>query len=337
MKAIVQRRYGSIDDLELREIARPVPADGEVLVRVHAASVHADVWHVVTGFPRVLRVMGAGVRRPKQPVPGTDVAGVVEAVASDVDRFAVGDEVFGETVKGYAWHNGGAFAEYVAVPEVVLARKPPNVTFEQAAAVPSSGFIALTGVRRQGRVRAGQEVLVNGAAGGVGMLAVQIAKADGATVTAVDAPAKLDLLRDLGADRTIDYTATDFTRTGERYDVIVDIVGTHPFNAARRALTPHGTYVLIGHDHYGTVGRRWLGSLPRFAGLIARTPFTKQLPPLDFSTPDKPASMAELTELIEAGKLTPHVSRTFPLEQAREALHHLASGQAAGKVVLTIA
>ena len=333
MKAIVQRRYGSIDDLELREIARPVPAEGEVLVRVRAASVHPDVWHVVTGFPRVLRLMGAGLRRPKQPVPGTDVAGVVEAVGSGVGRFGVGDEVFGETVKGYAWHNGGAFAEYVAVPEAVLARKPPQTTFEEAAALPSSGIIALSGVRRQGRVRAGHKVLVNGAAGGVGMLAVQIAKADGATVTGVDLPAKLDRVREIGAD----HTATDLTRAGERYDVIVDIIGNHSFRACRRALTPIGIYVLIGHDHYGTVGRRWLGSLPRFAGLIARTPFTKQLPPLDFSTPDKPASMAELSELIEAGRLTPHVDRAFPLEQAREALHYLASGQAAGKVVLTIA
>jgi NADPH:quinone reductase-like Zn-dependent oxidoreductase len=333
MRAIVQHRYGSLDDLELREIDPPAVAEGEVLVRVHAASVHPDVWHVVTGLPRVLRLMGSGVRRPKQPVPGTDMAGVV---VQGGERFAPGDEVFGETIKGYSWRNGGAFAEFVAVPERLLARKPPGLTFEQAAAVPTSGFIAHLGVRREGKVAPGQNVLVNGAGGGVGVLAVQIAKADGAKVTGVDAPAKLELVRSLGADRAIDFTTTDFTRQRERYDVVVDIAANHSFHACRRALTPDGTYVLIDHDHYGRAGGHWLGSLPRVLGLVARAPFTKQLPAVDFSTPDKEAAMAELTELIEAGRLEPVVDRTFPLDEAREALRYLVSGEAAGKVVLSV-
>jgi NADPH:quinone reductase-like Zn-dependent oxidoreductase len=334
MRAIVQRRYGSIDDLELGEIEPPVPAAGDVLVRVRAASVHPDVWHVVTGLPRVLRLMGAGVRRPKQPVPGTDMAGVVEQGG---ERFQPGDEVFGETVTGYSWRNGGAFAELVAVPERLLARKPPGVTFEQAAAVPTSGFIAHLAVRREGKVAPGQTVLVNGAGGGVGSIAVQLAKAAGATVTGVDAPAKLERVRSLGADRAIDFTTTDFTREGERYDVIVDIAANHSFQACRRALTPDGTYVLIDHGHYGRTGEHWLGSLPRVLLLVARSPFIKQLPAIDFSVPDKQAVMTELAELIEAGRLEPMVDRTFPLEETREALRYLASGQAAGKVVISVA
>jgi NADPH:quinone reductase-like Zn-dependent oxidoreductase len=333
MQAIVQRRYGSIDDVELREVEPPVPAAGEVLVRVRAASLHPDVWHVVTGLPRVLRLMGAGVRRPKQPILGTDMAGVV---VQGGERFGPGDEVFGETIKGYSWRNGGAFAELVAVAERLLALKPPGLTFEQAAAVPTSGLIAHLGVRREGKVRPGQHVLVNGAGGGVGSIAVQIAKADGATVTGVDAPAKLELVRSLGADRAIDYTTTDFTREGERYDVIVDIAANHSFRTCRRALTPDGTYVVIDHGHYGRAGGHWVGSLPRVLGLVARSPFTEQLPAVDVSVPDKQAVMAELTELIEAGRLEPKVDRTFPLAEAREALHFLASGQVAGKIVLSV-
>ena len=336
MKAIVHERYGSPDGLRLRELPRPVPGEGEVLVRVRAASVHPDVWHVVTGRPYVLRLMGAGLRRPRRAVPGTDLAGRVEAVGSGAGRFQPGDEVFGESVAGLQWRNGGSFAEHAAAPEAALAPKPARLSFAEAATVPTSGLIALAAVRDQAGVRPGQRVLVNGAGGGVGVLAVQLAKAYGAEVTAVDASAKLALLRSLGADAVIDHTAEDFTRRSERYDAVIDIPGNHPFAAVRRVLEPDGTYVLIGHDAYGTAGRRWLGSLPRFAGLMVRMPFVAQLPKLDFSTPDKREAMAELAALLEDGRLVPVVDRTFPLAEVAEAIRYLASGRAVGKVALEL-
>ena len=251
MLAIVQDSYGSADVLQLREIPTPVVGDREVLVRVRAASVHPDVWHVLTGRPYVLRIMGARVRRPRNRVPGTDVAGRVEGVGRSATRFRPGDEVFGECVRGHQWHNGGAFAEYVAVRERELARKPARLTFERAAAVPTSGLLAMQGVRDQGGVQAGQRVLVNGAGGGVGSFAVQLANASGAVVTGVDVAEKLDVVRAAGADRVIDATHEDFTRTGARYDLIVDVPGNRPISECRRALTPSGTYVLIGHDGFG--------------------------------------------------------------------------------------
>src|SRR5687768_8027311 len=258
MKAIVQQEYGSPDEvLELQDIDKPAVKDDEVLVRVHAASVHPDVWHVVRGVPYVLRIMGAGLIKPKNRVPGTDVAGHVESVGRNVKQFQPGSEVFGESVKGHQWHNGGAFAEYVSVPEDALALKPANVTFEQAAAVPTSGFIAIQGIRDQGHVQAGHRVLINGAGGGVGTFAVQLAKAFGADVTGVDSSGKLDMVRSIGADQVIDYMQEDFTQSGKRYDLILDVPGNHSFSALRRALTPKGTYVLIGHDRFGDSGRRW--------------------------------------------------------------------------------
>jgi NADPH:quinone reductase-like Zn-dependent oxidoreductase len=310
MKAIVQDRYGSPVVLALREIAMPAVAEDEVLVRVRGASIHPDVWHVMRGRPYVMRLAGLALRRPKHPVPGIDLAGVVEAVGAGVTRFRPGDEVFGETIKGYQWRNGGAFAEYAAAPEGALAPKPANLTFEQAAAVPTSALIALQGVRSEGRVRPGQTVLVNGAGGGVGTFAVQLAKAFGAHVTGVDAAAKLDMLRAIGADRVIDPAREDFAQG--RYDVIVDIPGNRSIADCRRALTPDGTYVIIGHDGYGVTGGRWLGSLPRVLRLVAMSPFVSQLPKPDFSAPRKSESLVLLKELIEAGKLTPVVDRTFP-------------------------
>lgn len=337
MKAIIQSRYGSPDALELRDdVAVPVVRDDEVLVRVYAASVHADVWHVVRGVPYVLRIMGAGVTRPKKQIPGTDVAGRVVSVGAHVTRFREGDEVFGETVKGYQWVNGGAFAEYVAVPEHALARKPQAVTFEEAAAVPTSGIIALHAVRDQGGVKAGDKVLVNGAAGGVGAFAVQLAKALGAEVTAVDHGDKLDHLRELGADHVVDFTREDFTKSDARYDAIIDIPGNHPFSACRRVLTASGRYVLIGHDQYGTRGARWLGSLPRFFKLMLLMPFSSQLPKLDFSMPDKKEAMDFLSGLLEMGKLTPHIDKSFTLAEVPAAIRHLEAGRAVGKVVISI-
>jgi NADPH:quinone reductase-like Zn-dependent oxidoreductase len=333
MRAIVQDRYGAPEFLQLREIERPAIGDDEVLVRVRATSVHPDVWHVVRGRPFVLRLMGTGLQRPKHPVPGTDLAGEVEAVGAAVTRFRRGDAVFGEAFRGYQWRNGGTFAEYAAVPADVLAPKPANLTFEQAAAVPASGFIALSGVR-EAAVQAGQDVLVNGAGGGVGIYAVQLAKAFGARVTAVDGPGKLDLLRSLGADEVVDFTREDFTRGGRRYDAIVDVPGNHSFAECRRVLAPAGKYVLIGHD--GFDASSVLGSVPRFLGLMARAPFTRQLPNADFSGPDKPGAMAVLVRLLEAGQVTPVVDRTFALDEVPAAIRHLESGRARGKIVICV-
>jgi|TARA_B100000315_G_scaffold157246_1_gene145847 NADPH:quinone reductase-like Zn-dependent oxidoreductase len=253
-----------------------------------------------------------------------------------VTRFQPGDEVFGETIRGYQWVNGGAYAEYAAAPECALAMKPANVTFEQAAAVPASALIALPALRGEGKIQAGQKVLVNGAAGGVGAIAVQIAKAFGGSVTGVDSTSKLDLVRSLGADRVIDYTQEDFTQRDERYDLIIDIPGNHSLSACRRALAPDGTYVLIGHDNYGAGMRRWVGLLPRMLRLMAMSLFVSQLPDVRVSMPDKEASMALLKELLETGKLAPFIDRTFALSDVPDAIRYLQGGQAKGKIVITV-
>ena len=335
MKAIVQDRYGSSDVLKLREIDEPSVSDDQVLVRVRAASVHADIWHVMRGVPYVLRIMGAGLRSPKNLVPGTDLAGHVDSLGTNVTRFRPGDEVFGQSLVANLWRHGGAFAEYAAVPEARLELKPADLTFEQAAAVPTSGSLAVQGVRDEGRIRAGQRVLINGAAGAVGSFAVQLAKVYGAYVVGVDATGKLDMLRSIGADRVIDYTQEDFTRNGERYDVILDIAGNHPWPDIRRAITPDGTYVLIGHDHYGASGHRWFGSLGRFAKLIVISPFVSQSHPFRGAR-DPGDRLVLLKELIEAGKITPVIDRTFPLREVPEAIRYLESGQARGKVVISV-
>src|SRR5688572_12652767 len=335
MKAIVQDRYGSPDVLEIREIDKPTVGDDDVLVRVRATSVHPDVWHALRGIPYVLRIMGSGVRRPKNQVPGTDLAGFVESVGRNVTRFQPGDEVFGQTVGANLWGNGGTFAEYAAAPGSKLERKPANLTFEQAAAVLTSGQIAVQGIRDEGRVQPGQKVLINGAGGGVGTTAVQLAKAYGADVTAVDGAAKLDMLRSIGADRVLDYTQEDFTRSGERYDVVLDIAGNHAWSDLKRTLTPEGAYVLIGHDQYGGSGHRWVGSLGRFFKLMVIAPFVRQLHPFR-GAKDPGDRLTVLRELIEAGKITPVIDRTFPLSEVPEAIRYLESGQVQGKVVITV-
>ena len=335
MKAIVQDRYGSADVLELGQIERPTAGDDEVLVRVRAASVHADVWHAMRGVPYVLRFMGSGVRRPKHRVPGTDLAGVVEAVGTNVTRFRPGEEVFGQSLRANLWRNGGAFAEYAAVPEAMLELKPAKLTFELAAAVPTSGSLAVQHVRDEGRTQSGQRVLINGAGGAVGTFAVQLAKAYGANVTGVDAPEKLDMLRSIGADEVLDYTKEDFTQRDERYDFILDIAGNHPWSKARRALTPDGTYVLSGFDQYGASGHRWFGSLGRFAKLIAISPFVSALHPFR-GAKDPGDRLVVLKDLIEAGKITPVIDRTFPLSEVPEAIRYLETGKARGKLVITV-
>jgi NADPH:quinone reductase-like Zn-dependent oxidoreductase len=336
MKAIVQDKYGPPDDvLRLREIDKPVIGDDEVLVRVRGASVHPDVWHVVTGRPYVLRLMGAGVLSPKNPVPGTDVAGLVESVGRDVTRFEPGDEVFGETHMEFQWRNGGAFAEYVSVPQDALAIKPGGIPFEQAAAVPTSGFIALHNLQSGGQIQPGQSVLINGAGGGVGTIAVQLAKAHGAHVTGVDSIDKMEMVRSLGADHVIDYTHEDFTQRGERYDLILDVASNLSLTACKPALKPKGVYVLIGHDHFGDAAGPIFGSLPRFLKLTALSPFVSQLPDLNFSIPSKKDVMAVLKKFLEAGEITPVIDRTYPLKEVPEAMRYLQEGSARGKIIIT--
>jgi len=335
MKAVVQEQYGSLDALRVQEVETPAPGDDEVLVRVRAASVHPDVWHVVCGRPYVLRLMGAGLFKPKNPIPGTDMAGVIEAVGKDVTQFQPGDEVFGETIGSMQWVHGGAYAEYVTVAEECLAPKPSNITFEQAASVPTSGYIALLNFAEAQQVGPGQEVLVNGAGGGVGALALQLAKAYGARVTAVDSTKKLDLLRELGADEVIDYTRENFTQRGVRYDLIYDIPGNYPFSDCRRALTPEGKYILIGHEKFGSSGKRVLGLIPHFFKLMFLSLFIKQLPKPNFSMPSKKDTMAVFREFLEAGKITPVIDRTYPLSEAAEAIRYLMEGEPRGRVVIT--
>jgi len=336
VKAIIQDGYGSIDVLSLQEIDKPVVGDEDVLVRVRAASVHPDVWHVMRGRPYALRLMGAGLLRPKNRVPGTDMAGEVEAVGKNVTQFQPGDEVFGETLSGFQWTNGGTFAEYVSVKQDHLALKPGNVTFEQAAAVPTSGLIALHNLRDAGKVQPGQKVLINGAGGGVGAIALQLAKAYGAVVTGVDDTKKLDMVRALGADHVIDYTQEDFTQRSERYDLIFDVPGNHSFSVCRRALAPGGMYVLIGHEHFGQSGHRVWGLLPYFFKLMVLSLFVRQLPKANFSLPSKKESMAILKGFLEKGKLTPIIDRTYPLREVPEAMRYLQEGRPRGKIVITV-
>lgn len=336
MKAIIQARYGPPDEvLQLEDMAQPVPGDDEVLVRVRATSVHADIWHVVTGRPSVLRLMGAGVAKPKHPVPGTDLAGQVESVGRNVTRFRPGDEVFGESIKGTQWTNGGAYAEFACAPQDALAPKPQGVSFEQAAAVPTSGLIALNNLRHLKTLPPGSTVLINGAGGGVGSMAVQLAKAYEAVVTGVDRPEKREMIRALGADHVIDYTQEDCTRRGERYDLILDVASTLSFTDSKRALTPNGIYVIIGHDHYGSAGGRTLGSLPHFFKLVARSPFDRHLSGMLAAPGSRREAMAELAELLAAGKLTPVIDRTYPLGEVPAAIRHLQSGNTRGKIIIT--
>ena len=335
MKAIVQEKYGSPDDLELREVEKPAVGDDEILVQVRAASVHPDVWHVVAGRPRVLRLMGAGLSGPKNRIPGTDMAGIVAAAGKGVTRYREGDAVFGETIRTHQWSNGGAFAEYVAVHQDLLAIKPDNITFEQAASVPTSGFIALTSLPEPKDFRPGWKVLVNGAGGGVGRLALQLAKAYGAHVTAVDSTGKLAMLHSLGADEVLDFTVEDFTRRAVRYDYIFDVPGNHPFSDCRRVLRPDGRYVLIGHENYGRSGGRYLGILPTFFKLMFLSRFTKQLGSGRSGMPARKEAMAELRRLLEAGKITPIIDSTYPIGEVREAFRHMIEDELMGKVIIT--
>jgi NADPH:quinone reductase-like Zn-dependent oxidoreductase len=323
MRAIVQTEYGSADVLALAEIDRPVIGATDVLVQVRAAGVSRGTWHIMTGKPYPVRLAGYGVRAPKNPVPDAAVAGVVVAAGSDVSRFGPGDEVFGM--------GRGGYAEYAAAPEDKLVRKPPSLTFEQAAALPDSGPTALLGLRDVGRLAAGQQVLITGASGGVGTYAVQIAKALGATVTGVCSTAKVDLVRSLGADRVVDYTSTDFTAGPERYDLILDIGGNAPLRRVRRVLTPRGTLVIAG----GETGGRWLGGTDRLARAKALSLFVGQRLTTFIAT-EHHAPLQALTELVGSGRVVPVIERSYPLSDLPEAVRHLEAGRARGKLVITL-
>ncbi|HVR31563.1 MAG TPA: NAD(P)-dependent alcohol dehydrogenase [Acidimicrobiia bacterium] len=321
MRAIIQTAYGSADVLQIGAVERPRIGPDEVLVEVRAAGVDRAVWHLMTGLPYVARLV-FGIRSPKVAVPGFDVAGVVVEVGADVTRFQPGDEVFGI--------GKGTFAEFAAARADKLSRKPVALTFEQAAAVPMSGMTAIQGLADVGRLEAGQRVLVIGASGGVGTHAVQIAKAMGATVTGVASPAKLDLVRSIGADRVTDYTRQDFADGSERYDLILDTGGNTALRRVRAALTPRGTLVIVG----GEGGGRVLG-VGRQLRAVAWSPFLRQRLTM-FTSRAHHDDLDRLCHLIESGNLVPSIDRVYPLEEAPEALRQLEAGQIAGKAVIGI-
>jgi NADPH:quinone reductase-like Zn-dependent oxidoreductase len=325
MKAIVQDTYGSADVLKFADIDRPVPKDGEVLIRVHAAGLHRGDWHVMTGLPYLIRLVvpSLGLRRPKVRVRGMDVAGTVEAVGTQVTRFQPGNEVFG-------WCDG-AFAEYACAPQDQLAAKPANLSFEQAAAVPTSAFAALQGLRDSGQVQPGQTVLVIGAAGAVGLFAVQLAKAFGAQVTGVCSTPQVELVRSIGADEVIDYTRADVTDGIRQWDLILDTAGHRSLSQLRRALTPKGTLVIVGSEGRG----RWLGGFDRSLRAPVLSRFVGQRLRMLASKP-RQDDLVVLAELIEAGKLTPVIDRTYPLREVPEAIRQLEQGHTRGKLVITV-
>jgi NADPH:quinone reductase-like Zn-dependent oxidoreductase len=319
MQAIVQDNYGSAEVLEAQDIDRPQIADDEVLVRVHAASVHVGDWVLMTGVPYVMR-MATGLSKPKNRVPGTDIAGSIEAVGTQVHSLRPGDEVFG-------WCTG-AFAEYAAAPEDQFVKKPANLTFEQAAAVGVSATTALQLLRDDGRVRPGHKVLINGASGGVGTFAVQIAKALGAEVTGVCSTRNVDIVRSIGADHVIDYTREDFRLGAERYDLILDNVGDRSMSDTRRALTPDGMLISNGGGHAaGKLGRVIRASLAAM--------FVRQQGRPSIKTQNR-RDLVTLKELVEAGTVTPVIGGTYPLDQTAEAIGHVATGRARGTLVIAV-
>jgi NADPH:quinone reductase-like Zn-dependent oxidoreductase len=324
MKAVVRERYGSPDVLELRDVEKPAVDDDSILVRVRAASLNAYDWHMLRGSPFLARIV-SGLRKPKSSAMGVDMAGEIEAVGKNVTRFRPGDAVFGSRT--------GSLAEYVrGTDNSFLVPKPSGLTFEQAAAVPMAGVTALQALRDKGQIKPGQRVLINGGSGGVGTFAVQIAKAFGAHVTAVCSTKNVDMVRSLGADEVIDYTKEDFTRRGERYDVIVDVSGTGSLSSRLRVLEPSGTVVGIGSSDLGGMASIVLG----LAEASVRSRLGKQKIPFFLSKNSK-EDLIVLKDLIEAGKVRPMVDRTYPLNEVAEAMRYLETGHARAKVVLTVA
>lgn len=322
MRAIVQAAYGSADVLHMAQIPKPKVAENEVLVRVHAAGLDRGTWHVTRGLPYALR-LAYGIRAPKNPVPGLDLAGTVTAVGPAVTRFAAGDQVFGV--------GKGPFAEYATARESQLARKPANVSFEQASVVPVSGCTALQALRAAGQVTPGQKVLILGASGGVGSYAVQLAKAAGAVVTGVCSTAKMDLVRSLGADYVVDYSKQDFADGTEHYDLIVDIAGNPTLSRLRRALTPTGTAVIAG----GEEGGSWTGSMDRQFRALALSPFIRQRLTMVIGAQGS-GDLEHLAALLEKGTLVPAIDRIYPLERVPDAMRYFDAGKARGKIAVSI-
>jgi NADPH:quinone reductase-like Zn-dependent oxidoreductase len=329
MKAFVLRSYGPPEVLVMQDVAKPVPAGDEVLVRIRATSVNPWDWHGMRGQPYAARLIaaGLGLRRPKFSVLGCDMAGQVEATGPETSEFRPGDDVFGLLLQG------GGFGEYVSVPQGLLARKPSNLSYEEAAAVPMAGITALLAVREQGGVQPGQKVLVNGASGGVGTFAVQLARALGASVAGVCGPRNLDLVRSIGADEVIDYASEDFTRRGKHYDLLLDIAGSRGLLACRRALTPKGTFVVIG----GPAGR-WLQPAGHAFSALAMGPLVSQRIVMADAVgcSQLKQNLVTLTGLIEDGTVTPVIDRCYPFTEIAQAVRHSEAGHARGKVVVTV-
>ncbi len=321
MKAIVYERYGPPDVLQFKEVEKPTPKDEEVLIKVHAASVNALDWRLMRAKPFMIRLMGFGLLKPKRTILGVDVAGRVEAVGRKVKQFQAGDEVFGD-ISGTG---SGGFAEYACARENALALKPASTTFEEVAAVPLAAVTALQGLRDKGQIKRGHKVLVNGASGGVGTFAVQIAKSFGAEVTAVCSTRNLDMARSIGADQVIDYTKENFTKSGKRYDLIFAANGYYPISAYKRALSPKGIYVLAG------------GSMAQFYQAILLGPWismTGSKKIVNFVTQPTQMDLVFIKELLEAGKVVPVIDRRYPLSEVAEAIRYLEKGHARGKVVI---
>jgi len=324
MKAMVYTQYGSPEVLHLKEVEKPIPKDNEVLIKIHAASINAADWYLLKGEPFFVRLMAGGLQKPKNTILGADIAGKVEAVGKNVKAFQPGDEVFGDT----SGCGLGGFAEYVSVPEDVLVLKPTSVTFEEAAAVPLAGVTALQGLRDNGKIQAGQKVLINGASGGVGTFALQLAKVFGAEVTAVCSAKNVEMVRSIGADHVIDYTRENFTKRPERYDLIIAANGYHPLLAYRRLLKANGRYVMTGGSMAQIFQAMLLGPLVSMMG-------SKKMGNL-MAKPSK-QDLVFLKDLLEAGKIKPIIDRCYPLSDAPEALRYLGEVHAGGKVVIAVA
>ncbi len=316
MKAVVYKKYGLPDVFHLREVEKPAPKGDEVLVKIHATSVNFSDWTFVRGKPYIMRLFTGGVFKPKNQILGADIAGTVEVVGSRVKQFRPGDEVFGD-ISGYGW---GGFAEYVSVPEKLLGFKPANLTLTEAAAVPQAMLVALHGLRVYGQIQPGQKVLINGASGGIGTFALQIARSFGADVTAVCSARNSDLVRSLGAKHVIDYTREDFTRNGQLYDLILDIKASRTVQEIERALGPNGMYVLVG------------GSLKR----IIQVAMARKKNLVNLSVESDQADLALIKEYIEAGKVAPVIDRCYPLSEVADAVSYYGRGHSQGKVVITV-
>ncbi len=323
MKAILQTKYGPPEVLQLKEVEKPTPKDDEVLVKVHAASVNTADWYIMKGEPFLVRIMDGGILKPKHKIPGSDIAGHVEAIGRNVKQFQPGDDVFGNLSS----YGQSGFAEYVCAPENALALKPDNISFEETAAIPLAAVTALQAIRDKGQIRSGQKVLINGASGGVGTFAVQIAKSFGAEVTAVTSTNKLDMAHSIGADHVIDYTQEDFTKSGQHYDLIIAANGYHPIFDYKRALSSRGIYVMIG------------GSLSQMFQAILLGPWISMTGSKKMSTVSLRPNQKDLVfmkELLETGKVVPVIDRHYTLREVPDALRYLEEGHARGKIVITV-